>query len=505
MLKPDSVRRRGRDAAIITAVIALLSVLYMGLWRGIWFDELLHFAVGGMSFEYLVRAIDYTSVHVNHGQTGVYLLLDWGLLRIWGASAVALRLPSLISALVLLGSAVVFMRAKGFGAAWRVLAVLALGANETLMFYAGEARPYMPLAASAGAMLAYYALPQRERCRWWARLLAVGGFLLGAVMHPYWIFVWGAIATASLAGELLLVRKSRSWSRAWRYLAPAFALPALALYFVVGRLTWMRRILDFGWDTDDLYNWSSLTNAFLQNHFSWVPYAYAPRGGTGEVDAGPWIPVVVAGFLALATAWLIAAPACRTRRLIPPVIVFAAGVATSVIASFLSYRSHYVIYDRQWVAGMVLTTLAATWFFAEWTRQVRRQSRWAALPAGFFVAMVLISATISMSTQAAVDVGRFEAWQVVQTDDRPVEALMVGMDDDTFAYEPRGGTEYLADRNIVQGGRVWDVFTRWYNHQAGLRPETWPLDLAWSQRIWRDIPAEARLCLPNHPENCAAG
>ena len=58
------------------ALVSLITVLYMGLWRGLWFDELLHFAMGGMTFEYLVRTIDYTTIHVNHGQTGFYMLLD---------------------------------------------------------------------------------------------------------------------------------------------------------------------------------------------------------------------------------------------------------------------------------------------------------------------------------------------------------------------------------------------------------------------------------------------
>ncbi|MEI8241203.1 MAG: hypothetical protein WCI22_17460, partial [Actinomycetota bacterium] len=68
--------------------IGVLAV-YAGTWRPIWYDELLHYALGAMSWQDALRTVDYTTIEVNHGQTGVYMLLDFALLKVFGANAVA--------------------------------------------------------------------------------------------------------------------------------------------------------------------------------------------------------------------------------------------------------------------------------------------------------------------------------------------------------------------------------------------------------------------------------
>ena len=146
---------------------AVILFLYSGIWRPIWFDEFLHFAMGGMTWEYALKTVDYTTIEVNHGQTGVYMLLDWLLLQAFGASAVALRLPSLLAAALLLAAAVTFLRRRGFGYGWQYLVLLALAAHTALIWFTGEARPYMPLAAAGVAVLAYYQYDASSRRRPW--------------------------------------------------------------------------------------------------------------------------------------------------------------------------------------------------------------------------------------------------------------------------------------------------------------------------------------------------
>lgn len=498
--------RGWRGPLVVGLLIGMVLVLHMGLWRRIWFDELLHFATGGMTFEYVVRLIDYTTIHVNHGQTGIYFLADWALLQVFGASAVALRAPSLLAALILLVSAVVFIRAKGFSWRWQALVVLALGANETLMFYAGEARPYMPLAASASAMLAFYALSADARRRWWARGLGAVGFLLGAVVHPYWGFIWFLVAGFSLLALRIDEPASRGPKEVWRFLAPGYVIPSALLALAVGQLTWMRRIITFGWDPDSIYAWPSLANAFLQDHFHFVPFAYPPRLGTGEVNAGAIVPAVVIALAAVTVVWLIIDRRSRSRRLIAPALLGVAALTSSLFASYMSYRSQYIIFERQWVAGMGLSAIAWTWFFGEWWRRAKGRSRWAAVPAAAFAGLTLVSFTIATATQAAVTVDRYAAWQEVKRDDRSLDELMTAaVGAESFAYDPSGpedGYGYLASVNVARGGPVWDVFVRWYNKEAGMRQEFRESDMNWTDLIWREPSPLSYLCLPERQWEC---
>ena len=497
--------RRWVGPAVVSLLIAVVALSYMGLWRGIWFDELLHFAFGGMTFEYAVKTIDYTTMHVNHGQTGAYFLLDWALLQVFGASAVALRSPSLVAALILMASAAVFLRAKGFGWRWQALVVLALGANESLMFYAGEARPYMPLAGSAAAMLAFYALAPAARRAGWARGLALFGFLVGSVMHPYWAVMWGLIAVFSIVVALAETPALRRPRAMWQLVAPGYVIPALILYVVVGQLTWMRKIINFGWP-DSIYSWGSLWNALLQDHFAFAPFLYPTRGGTGEIDAGPIIPVVVSAMALLVAAWLVVDRRVRSRRLLPPLALFLAGAGSSLFFSYLSYRSQYIIFERQWVAGMTLTAIAWTWFFAEWMRNTADRARLSRVPVYAFVALVVVSFTVSIAAQTVITVERYRGWQTVQSDGRSLEELMAAaVDAETFSYEPRrpeDGYGYLANINIARGGPVWDVFIAWYNKEAGLRQEYREQDDNWSDRIWPEPAPQSYLCLPERQWQC---
>ena len=73
-------------------------LLYGPFGRPIWIDEFLHFAVGSHnSTREVWETIRRTTVEVNHGQTGFYILLDYWLMKLFGANLLALRVPSILS------------------------------------------------------------------------------------------------------------------------------------------------------------------------------------------------------------------------------------------------------------------------------------------------------------------------------------------------------------------------------------------------------------------------
>lgn len=506
---PVTAQSRITQFAPFTALVAIISLitgLYMGLWRGSWFDELLHFAMGGMTFEYLVRTIDYTTIHVNHGQTGFYMLVDWVLLQLFGASVFVLRLPSIASGVILLVSVVVFLRSKGFSWRWQALGLMVIGANESLVFYMGEARPYMPLAASAVVMLAYYSLKGEIRRTWWGRTLGFVGFLIGAAMHPYWIFIWFGVAAFSLIDSRLSGSSPRSPREIWRFFAPGFVIPSLLIYLFLGQLTWMRRVINFGWDRDSLYNWPSLINALIQDHFAFLPYLYPRRFGTGEINAGVVIPVLLIAVVILTISVLATRKSLWTPRLLAPALLLLLAIGTSVFVSYLSYRSQYIIFERQWVAGMALSGVAITWFFAEWWKQASTQSRITQTPVFAFVGLTAVSFAISIVSQLFITVERYQPWQEIKQDDRSVEELFqLASGIEYFLYEPSGpdqGYGYLASVNAARGGPVWEEFVRWYNSQAGMRQDYREVDSNWSDAIWPEPSPQSYLCLPERQWEC---
>ena len=98
------------DNVIIFFYAITVVILYCALDKPIWYDELVHYCLGGFSsVDSAWHALKPTLKDMNHGQTGFYLMLDYFLLKLFGASSFALRLPSILSALWLLASAIIIM------------------------------------------------------------------------------------------------------------------------------------------------------------------------------------------------------------------------------------------------------------------------------------------------------------------------------------------------------------------------------------------------------------
>ena len=79
---------------LLSSGIAL--ALFSSFNRPLLYDEFIHFMTGPLTFNEVIRVIHETTINLNQGVTGTYLLADWVLLQVFGASDVALRLPSFV-------------------------------------------------------------------------------------------------------------------------------------------------------------------------------------------------------------------------------------------------------------------------------------------------------------------------------------------------------------------------------------------------------------------------
>jgi hypothetical protein len=442
-----------RAIGIITATVAVLGIfLYSGYRHPIWIDEFLHFAFGAMSgtseaWSAIVQSIG----RVNFEQTGIYMLADFWLLKLFGASSLALRLPSLLSAVWLLVCATTFLSVRGLDNMWKLALILALFAQPWLMNFAAEARPYMPLAAATMGTLTYYAAPI-ERRRGWLRMVGLVSIGLGVLMHPYFPVYWAAMICVGFLLALIEGRARLAVQDVLRFCEPLAVAAGLAVFYIVGSLTWLRGapVLDF-----DPFQWVH-RDQLVVTMIDWTHLAFIYGFGrpVGELTNPRYVLLLLMVLSALVCPLAPRRSRSSLLALVPPVALTVGGLVISGTLSWISYRHHYWILGRQWIASIALMPVAVVWYMAELGRQM--DGRWH----GSSIVLAVGCSVVFFCSLAAVvppkfdeirdDIASWRASDVVKAEP-PVQ-------------RPEGNDQWvaLANANIADGGPVWDVFRQYY-------------------------------------------
>ncbi len=239
----DTTEDKVREMAV-SALLGLFSCVliaaYASIGRPLWIDEFLHFAFGGFrSTVSAWHAIRHSIGSFNFGQTGIYMLLDYWLLKAFGANAVALRLPSILSAWLMLWGGLEFLQKRRYQAIWQVTLIVCYLGQATLMYYAGEARPYMPLAGAAVGAFTYYILIPEERRSWSVRTLGWLSILWGAAIHPYFAFYWLSLYAFGYLSAVYEARTKLSWKVAILHVNIPLLIVGSLFYFWIGSATWL--------------------------------------------------------------------------------------------------------------------------------------------------------------------------------------------------------------------------------------------------------------------------
>lgn len=434
------------DVGLVALGVGVLA-LYSSWGRPIWVDEYLFYALGAMDVQEVLTVIHNTSSEINHGQTGAYMLADWGMLQLFGASSFALRLPSLLAGALLFFSAVLVIRSRGFARPWQYLVVGLLACQSFLMYFVGEARPYSVLAATSVAALAYYQLEPTRRRSFLGWFLIVLGIWLGAVNHPYFPLMLAVVIPVSLWTAHRSGWLGSSWREVLRFLDWPVLVVAAFLYVGVGALTWLRGTPDFGYDPFQILGSREATiDLFWRDHLGLL------SGYRG------WI----LPFLLLVVAVLALNRFRGVWNLVAPVALGVLAVGTSVAVSLASYLNDYWIIERQWVAGIALLAVAVVWFTAEIFTAAPGRLRWVSAVPGLALGLVVVQGLVGVWESQIGQLGSFaEQQEQIAADSRSLEQLI------------SDGAEwpYIANVNISRGGEVWPVFTEWYGRQAGMREE----------------------------------
>jgi hypothetical protein len=418
-------RNRPWQTIVLLALGSIVIVGYASLGRPLWIDEFLQFALGALPLDTALRVIYETTEGVNHGQTGVYMLTDVLLLKLGGANLFLMRLPSLVCGALLLASGVYFLRLKSLGFLWQALLIAAFGAQSVLMYYAGDARPYIVLVATTVAMLAYYETPSSMRRTWLPRLIGAFGILVGSISHPYFLLFLPVVLLFAgwdqwHEGNLAVSRRALV-----AFVNPHFVLPALVLYVCVGLVTWLKGSPDFRFDPWEPFGGDaiSVVRSLTSAHFGFF------------VPQASYVPYILAGLIVLLLAFpLLALVSFGGRALAAPLVLAAMGLLTTAMVTVASVVRAYWVFDRQWVVGMAFTTLGTVWLLGRlWTLANTKGSTVWRLVVLALVAVILANATLALTANLASSREDLANWRAADPGvGLPSLAEVAAYDNDTW-------------------------------------------------------------------------
>jgi hypothetical protein len=430
----DPLPRGWVSTAVLVGLAGVVLAAYASIGRPLWIDEFVHFALGGLDpLEAMATIVGTTGPNVNQGQTGVYLFFDYWMMYVFGANLFMLRLPSLVSSALMLWAAVVFLRLKGYGPVWGALVILAFAAQGSFMYYAGEARPYMPLAAACVLTLAYFQFPMVERRTWIARTFGIVGILGGALSHPYYAVYGVLIAAFSLWDAGLLSRPRAGRKDILAFVNLRLVLPAVSLYVIVGLLTWAKGRPD---DPLDPWYWfggiSGGVDAFVLAHV--------------ELLQAVQMPTAVA-LLAVVLTLSVVTWTAGGQVAAAPLVLIGLAVGTSLLITVASIVGAYWVFVRQWVAGMALVAVGLVWLLAATWTHGRRNRRIRQAVVGSLVVVTIASAGVNLVEQFTGIGVNLAYWDSLRSDP-PARPVVLGRDPSNDEWV------LLGNLDVAVGGSV---------------------------------------------------
>ena len=414
-----------RDKVLLTVLAVGILALYSSWGRPLWLDEYLHFVFGGYgSIGDAWTGVQGSTTNINHGQTGFYMMLDFALLKTFGANLFIMRLPSLLSAALLLFSAALFLRRKNLGAVAIAAAFLLLLAQANLMYFAGEARPYMPMVASSMAALAYFSTNMNTRSTTGMRILMWGSMIWGALMMPYYVLYLPVIALTAF----MIARVNGEKPQFWKFINLPIQITSVILGTTISAFTWLRGSPEFSRDP-------------------WLII----RPLVDSVTAPQLIGIIFLGALIIFTLWqgLIHSTdrVALEKQLVAATLLILVMIAMSILFAALSLSQSYWILPRQFVASQAIITVAVVWMLG--SALLANPRRYKSAIAAIFAIGIGLGA-------ARATVNQIDALRDWENNGYPVAG---NPGDGAF----QGIEVGPANQNAIDGGPVRPEFTVIYN------------------------------------------
>ncbi|WP_424094453.1 hypothetical protein [Moorena producens] len=414
-------------------------------------DEFLHFAFG--SYDTTAEAWKYISqsiLTINHGQTGIYMLIDHWLMQIFGANIFWLRFPSIFSGLVLFLAAIYLFRLWGMPFLWQVIGILALFSQTQLMYFVGEARPYMPLVTATVCTLAYYSTPLPQRARPIFTLFGLFSILMGVLFHPYFSVYWLAIIVFTYLQKIIQTGQKLSITSVIKHTNITLSVLGTIVYFTLGLLTWLRGRPEFTFDPFHWVKKEQLLITFMElSHFEFLQKLLYP--------------LLIIIFVIFSI--IIVYPKLRKvyfKELISPIFLIIIALGISIFLSYVSFRSNYWILPRQWVASISLVPLAFVWLGYRISKIFAKIH----IIIAFLWIMLCFTPIVLQFHKVAIYNYQALRERLAQSSVISKESQESFEDLESIEYFERKSNQYwesLANKNIQQGGKVWKGFRSFYS------------------------------------------
>jgi hypothetical protein len=318
---------------------------------------------------------------------------------------------------------------------------MGLGAQSFLMYFVGEARPYLPLAATVCAIAFYYSLPLFTRQRPIFATIGWSTMLIGVMNHGYFIGYLIALAGFFYFADVYLGESKLNFRQFFKWTNPWLISTAIFVALLVRGVSAIRVgspdlfTRDQQWDFIRPYG--GLINVWVDNHLQFLPLPQS---------AASTILIAFALASALVFAWSV-----RNTYLRPLFVALAymwLALFLTLGLVLVSWVTGYQILNRQWVASLAITPVAFTWICAEISRLLSgARRRWVA-PAVFVCALMLIATMFAYRTQQKVGALRSYASQAVEYRQKWSSVS----ESDLIAIE---GDWEVANIRIYRGDRDW--------------------------------------------------
>lgn len=441
------------EILLITPICLICVLLFASIGRPIWIDEFLHFTFASFDTTSSAwNAITPTLSNINHGQTGIYMLVNYWLLNIFGAEILALRAPSLISAFLLCYFSAIFLRIRGHGLAWQIFAIFIMFCQVELMYFAGEARPYMPLATASVGTLLYYLASAKQRSLTSVRFIGWFSVLLGVLIHPYFSIYWFAMAAFGLWVAWFNQDIRLTPRNIIEYVNIPLCITGSVIYFALASQTWLTGSPVFDRDPFQYMHRNELFYLFIWQHTTFL----GPTRGGEKLLFVALIFLLIFAFLPLKIKNIF-------RSAVPPIILIYLALSLSSILSLLSYYQNYWILTRQWVASIALVAVGFSWLCAELTvilGKALSDRNYRSANFVFLISLVIFCWEVSFPKTKALwsDLTKYLNTVAISTHNGSPDKISCPISPDTWVE--------MANKNLAEGTPVWKIF-RFYYSSAG--------------------------------------
>jgi hypothetical protein len=271
-------------------------------------------------------------------------------------------------------------------------------------------------------------------------------------MHPYFPGYWAAMICVGFLLALIEGRARLAVRDLLRFCGPLVVVSGLAVFYVVGSLTWMRGApaLDY-----DPFQWVHRENLVV-TMVDWTHLGFIYD--FGRPVEGRTNPRYVLLLLMILTVLVCPLVPRRWRdsllALMPPAALAVSALVISATLSWISYRHHYWILGRQWIASVALMPVAVVWYMAELGRQL--DGRWR----GSSIVLAIGCYAVFLCSLYRVVPPKFDEMRHDIAGSRVPDAVKI----EPPVQPPMSNDQWvaLANANIADGGQVWGIFRAFY-------------------------------------------